>query len=285
MVIAILVVTGLCFGSFVNALVWRLHEQEETTKHKVAYAVEKKLRSLSILKGRSMCPECRHELAAKDLVPLLSWLWLRGKCRYCHKHISWQYPIVEAATTVLFVMSYLWWPQTVTGVQWVSLVLWLAILVGLVALTVYDLRWRLLPNKIVFVLLGVAAVRAIVLIAADKHPWVQLGLTVLGVLVGGGIFYVLFQLSKGTWIGGGDVKLGFLLGLTVAQPAQAFLLIFFAALLGTLAVLPPLFQKKITKATHIPFGPFLIAGCVIVLLWGASILAWYQNTFINLSGR
>src|SRR5476651_645529 len=136
MIIVVLVVFGLCLGSFVNALVWRLHEQDK-----------KQAKNLSILNGRSMCPNCKHELAAKDLVPVLSWLSLRGKCRYCGKPISVQYPLVEMVTSGLFVASYLWWPEVLHGAQVAAFGLWLALLVGLMALLVYDLRWFLLPNR------------------------------------------------------------------------------------------------------------------------------------------
>ena len=132
MIIAILAVVGLILGSFVNALVWRMHE------------------GLSVAHGRSMCPHCKHTLAARDLVPVFSWLMLRGKCRYCKKPISPQYPLVELATSGLFVASYIWWPSVFTGSQEAIFVLWLAILVGLVALAVYDIKWFLLPNKLIY---------------------------------------------------------------------------------------------------------------------------------------
>src|SRR3954465_436221 len=105
MIIAVLVVLGLCLGSFVNALVWRLHEQEEGGSKKAA------AKKLSIIKGRSMCPHCKHALKPIDLIPVISWLSLRGKCRYCSKPISIQYPIVELSTALLFVVSYIWWPE------------------------------------------------------------------------------------------------------------------------------------------------------------------------------
>ncbi|HVS58317.1 MAG TPA: prepilin peptidase [Candidatus Saccharimonadales bacterium] len=279
MAIAILAILGLCAGSFVNALVWRLHEQEEVRQHKERHAVEEKLRNLSILKGRSMCPECRHELAARDLIPLLSWLWLRGKCRYCHQHISWQYPLVEAAVATLFVVSYVAWPDVLRGTEWTSFSLWLVLLVGLAALLIYDLRWMLLPNKLVFPLLGIAALRALIVIARDARPGYALLAVILAMAVGGGIFYILFQFSGGKWIGGGDVKLGLLLGLVVARPSQAFLLLFLASLLGTLAVLPAWLTKRVSKTSRVPFGPFLITACVIALLWGPTIIDWYQRVF------
>src|SRR5690242_7308270 len=109
-----LVVLGLCLGSFVNALVWRLHEQEELKIAKPK-GWRKRLRELSIMRGRSMCPHCRYQLAVVDLVPVVSWLSLRGKCRYCSKPIGWQYPVVEAGVAVLFALSYVWWPLALHG--------------------------------------------------------------------------------------------------------------------------------------------------------------------------
>jgi leader peptidase (prepilin peptidase)/N-methyltransferase len=275
MIIVILIMLGLCFGSFVNALVWRIHEQAKRSRLKGKAA--KDTADLSIMHGRSMCVHCKHELAAKDLVPVLSWLSLRGKCRYCHKPISWQYPLVEAITVVLFVISYLFWPQELSGGQWGLFGLWLVLLIGFVALIVYDIRWMLLPNRIVFPLYipATGSVIARMLIDNSLHP--LLG-AVWGILISGGIFYALFQLSGGRWIGGGDVKLGFLLGMVLGGGQKAFLLLFLASLLGTLFILPLLVTKRISRSSRISFGPFLITGAIIVELWGPKILHWYLNT-------
>lgn len=270
MIIAVLVVWGLCFGSFVNALVWRVHKQEKTsTKDRGKY---------SIAKGRSMCTNCGHKLATKDLVPVVSWLLLGGKCRYCKKPISWQYPAVEAATAVLFVVSYVFWPNELVGWEMVSFGVWLVALVGLISLFVYDLRWMLLPNKIVFPLagVGVASVLVPIIQAQSVRPAID---AFFAVLVGGGFFYVLFQVSNGKWIGGGDVKLGFVLGLLVGLPLQAALMLFIASILGTAVTLPLLASKKVSPKTRIPFGPFLIAATIVVRLFGHDIADWYLHSF------
>lgn len=262
MVIAILVVLGLCFGSFVNALVWRLHEGRDWVHE------------------RSECVHCHHELAAKDLVPVLSWLMLRGRCRYCHKPISAQYPIVEAATAALFLASYAFWPYAFIGGQWVVFGLWLVLAVGLMALLIYDLRWMMLPNKLVFPLTGVALLMQVANFFSDWKGWGQLLNVVLAVAVGGGIFYVLFQVSDGNWIGGGDVKLGFMLGLMVGTPSKSVLLIFLASVLGSLVSFPLLVNKKLGRKSTIPFGPFLIVAGVITVLLGTQIIHWYTHTLI-----
>jgi prepilin signal peptidase PulO-like enzyme (type II secretory pathway) len=279
MIIALLVVFGLCLGSFVNALVWRLHEQaEESDKKKPS---KKYLRDLSISKGRSMCPDCHHTLGAKDLVPVLSWLSLGGKCRYCRKPISAQYPVVELTTAVLFVLSYVYWPVELVGAAQIAVFsLWLILLVGFMALVVYDFKWMLLPDRIVFPLGVVAGVVAIINITAS-HQQARAALDViLAVAVGGGIFYLLYQVSGGRWIGGGDVKLGWLLGLVVGTPSKAILFIFLAALTGSLVSIPMMVGGKMSRGSVIPFGPFLIVGAVVAVLFGADILDWYRQTVL-----
>lgn len=279
MILILLIALGLCFGSFTNALVWRIHEQDE--EHDKTKPSKKYLKDLSISKGRSMCPDCKHTLAAKDLVPVLSWLSTRGKCRYCKKPISAQYPIVELATAALFVASYIWWPQPLAGSEVISFAAWLVLLIGFMALTVYDFHWFLLPNRIMFPLVPVAALLAIVEASRAGDPLRAVIYTALGVLIGGGIFYALFQFSKGKWIGGGDVKLGWLLGLVVGTPGKALLVIFLASILGSLMALPFLLTGKLKRTSTIPFGPFLIAAAVITVLFGTSILDWYQRLLIG----
>jgi prepilin signal peptidase PulO-like enzyme (type II secretory pathway) len=277
MIYLILAVVGLAFGSFVNAFVWRWRQQEQEGRKK---AKGRKPGEFSIVHGRSMCPECRHELAAKDLLPVLSWLWLRGKCRYCHKPISVQYPLVELSTAALFVLSYVFWPVGFNGTEIAVFSLWLAILVGLIILAVYDMHWQLLPDKIVLGVSVIAIIQAIVRIAAADKPLTALANIVFAVIVGGGIFYILFQASKGRWIGGGDVKLGLLLGLLVATPGRSFLLLFLASLLGTVLSLPQLWSKQLSRTSRIAFGPFLILAAIIVVLFGHDIISWYQATFL-----
>ena len=277
MIIAMLIVLGLCFGSFDNALVWRLHELSKPKKKRVASDAE-----LSIAQGRSMCPNCQHTLAWYDLVPILSWLSIGGKCRYCHKSISVQYPLVELATAGLFVLSYQYWPLPIEGNQLAIFGIWLLLLIGLMALLIYDLRWLLLPNKLIYPLTALAVIQALIGIASATYPVKAALNTFLAVVVGSGLFYVLFQVSDGKWIGGGDVKLGWIFGLVVASPLSSFLVIFIAALLGSLVAVPLLATKRLQKTSVIPFGPFLITATIVVQLFGVSILAWYQRIFLSI---
>jgi leader peptidase (prepilin peptidase) / N-methyltransferase len=277
MIILILIVAGLIFGSFVNALVWRLHEQEHTQENK-AKSRKKRATELSILKGRSICTHCGHQLASKDLVPVLSWLSLKGKCRYCHKPISWQYPVVELLTVGLFIFSYLFWPVPMHSVGLFTFMLWLVFLVGFIALSVYDLRWFVLPNRIVYPLILLALLQLLIILAFFHGGFNAFIGAFWGALIASGIFYLLFQISKGQWIGGGDVKLGALLGILVGGPFASILLLFVASASGTLLSLPFLLTGQAKRNTKLPFGPLLIVGAIVARLFGASIYSHFRNS-------
>lgn len=257
MILLLLVVLGLCLGSFVNALVWRLHAHKDWVK------------------GRSECTHCHHVLGPLDLVPVLSWVSLRGRCRYCHKKID-DNPLVELVLPVLFALSYQFWPLSLHRTGLLLFIFWLIFLVGFLALAVYDLRWFLLPNKIVFPLMWLAVVQVITAAIYDMHWQLLIG-AVGGSVTVGGIFYLLFLFSNGKWIGGGDVKLGIVLGILAGGVLNGFLLLFVASITGMLASLPMVLQGKATRKTQMPFGPFLIVGLIVVQLFGASILSWYSG--------
>jgi prepilin signal peptidase PulO-like enzyme (type II secretory pathway) len=278
MIIVALGILGVIFGSFINALVWRLHEQAELEGQKTKKA-NKRRQELSISKGRSMCPHCEHTLAAKDLVPVLSWVWLRGKCRYCKAPIGWQYPLVELFTGALFAWSYAAWPLSLHGVGLFQFVCWLVFLVGFVSLAVYDLKWYLLPDRVVAPLSALAALQTVV-VALWAHSWSLLYEPLLAAAIIFGLFWLLFQVSRGAWIGGGDVKLAICLGLLAATPLKSFMVIFFASLIGTVVSIPLLLRGKQGLRLQIPFGPYLLAATVIVVLYGGTIVDWYQRLLL-----
>lgn len=261
--VAVLLLTGLAFGSFVNALVWRLRKQQENETNK---------QDLSIIKGRSICTDCKHVLAWYDLIPLVSWLFLlRAKCRYCRKPISVQYPLVELLVSVFFILSYLLWPYRLTGLEWVSFITWLGLVVGFVALAVYDIRWMELPNRIIYILLVLAVFHMLFL--SFTRGTMHIYQAVIGTIVLGGLFLTLFYISNGRWIGGGDVKLGFIIGTWIGGFLSCMLLLFLASLFGSLgAVLLVLLGKK---QKQIPFGPFLILATIVVQFFGINAIETY----------
>jgi prepilin signal peptidase PulO-like enzyme (type II secretory pathway) len=187
---------------------------------------------------------------------------------------------VEALTAALFVVSYVFWPYQLSQTAGVvRLVFWLAFVVGFVALFVYDLRWMLLPNRIVYALLGLAAAQVVVVAMLEGDAGVVTG-ALLGLAMVGGLFYALFQVSGGRWIGGGDVKLGAILGLLVGGPAMALLTLFVASTAGSLVSIPLMATGKVKRTSRVPFGPFLLLAGIVVQLFGASIVAWYERTVL-----
>lgn len=277
MKIVFLALFGLAWGSFVNAFVWRLRQQELASQKSKSRKSKVQSRKYSIVHGRSMCVHCKHVLAWYDLLPVVSWVMLRGKCRYCKKPISWQYPAVELTTSGLFVGSYLAWPYGFDAASWTLFALWLVFLLGFIALAVYDLKWMELPNKLVYPLIGLAIAQVFVKSAVNGNFVGSIAGAFLGFAVIGGLFYGLFQLSGGKWIGGGDVKLAFMIGPLVGGVAEATMVIFFASVLGTLVSLPLMANKSLRISSRIPFGPFLLVATIIVYLYGESIINWYAS--------
>lgn len=256
----LIVTVGLFAGSFLTAFVDRLHDGR------------------NFITGRSACDACKKTLGFLDLVPLFSWLALRGRCRHCGQRVSFYYPAVELATATAFTLFYLFWPLALTGWELVLFIGYLPVLVGLLALAIYDLRWWLLPNRIIYPLLGWALSLLGLRIIAGEEAGLLLD-ALWAFLAGGGPFYLLFQLSK-RHIGGGDVKLGFLFGLLLLDWRLAVLTILLAGLLGTVIVLPLLAvgrRKKLNLKDRLPFGPFLIAAFLIAFWFGSDLIKWYLN--------
>jgi prepilin signal peptidase PulO-like enzyme (type II secretory pathway) len=260
----ILAILGLTFGSFITALTWRIHEGKD------------------FVAGRSECESCGHVLGALDLVPIFSWLSLGGRCRYCRKRIGWQNPVIEAVTALLFVGSYIFWPTALASWQaWASFGLWLVYVVMLVALVVYDIRWMLLPDKLVYTLIALG------LFDAGLRLWLGGGLSVityavwvvLGAGALGGFYGLLYGVSKGKWVGFGDVKLGIFIGVVLGWQL-ALLALFLANALGLLVVAPALLSGKVSVKSRVPFGPFLIAAFIIAGLFGPHIIDWYSSLIL-----
>ena len=246
MITALLFLYGLIIGSFLNALVWRLRKKRNWVKE------------------RSECVHCHHVLAPKDLIPVVSWIWLKGKCRYCRKKID-DSPLSELGLGILFASSYVFWPYVLQSEGDIALfILWLIILSLFVVLCIYDFKWFLLPDTFTYSLIplavGFAALRDVV--GGTGFP-----AACLGAVVCFGLFYVLYQVSKGQWIGGGDVKIAFSLGLLAGSAGGSLALIFLSSFIGTVYALPLIVRKKRLKNVQVPYGPFLIFATILVVLF------------------
>jgi len=239
---------GLLFGSFLTVVAHRVPRGE------------------SVVGGRSMCPACGAQIAARDNVPLLSWLWLRGRARCCGERIPVRYPLTELATALLFAATALVYADDA-----VMLVLGLAFASTLVAVTLTDLELRLIPNRVLLI----SAVAGVALAAALDPS--SLPERAIGAIAAGGLlFAVALAYPKG--MGLGDVKLAAVMGLYLGRSVGAALLIAFLA--GSLVGLGLIARHGAgARKRAIPFGPFLALGGVAGLLAGPEMVDWYLETF------
>jgi leader peptidase (prepilin peptidase)/N-methyltransferase len=233
-------VLGFCIGSFLNVVIYRLPRGE------------------SIVTGRSHCPNCARVIAWYDLVPLLSYLVLGGRCRSCRAAISGRYPLVESLTGVLFLILYLHFGLRIVLVK----SLFLTSL--LVAVSFIDIDHFFIPNRLV--LAGVVCGVVFSLFVPDVSLWSAL----LGAASTAGFLLLVALLSRGG-MGMGDIKLGLVTGLFLGWPLGLTGLLIGVCLGGFLGII--LLASKIkSRKDPIPFGPFIALGTLIAMLWGAQIL-------------
>jgi leader peptidase (prepilin peptidase)/N-methyltransferase len=244
---------GLVVGSFMTVAVYRLPKGE------------------SVVSPRSRCPSCDAQIGARDNIPVLSWLLLRGRCRRCSERISVEYPLLELTTAVLVVLAAIRYPNP-----------WQAVLVGgLLALmpgiALIDLRHRIIPNRLMYpsLLLFPVLILLARLIGEAADP-VRAG---IGLLLYGGILFVVAAVSGG--MGMGDVKLAALIGLVLGSLGLRFVGVAAGAAIafGGIGGLVALAMGKGRKSA-IPFGPYLAAGAVVAGLWGEAIASWYIGRFL-----
>lgn len=253
-------VFGTIIGSFLNALIYRLHSGE------------------SITATSSRCPNCGHNLAWTDLIPVVSFFWLKRRCRYCQKPISWQYPVVELVTGLAFALIYV---HNVipaqAGIQWIpgasprmtgymELLFQFVFASFLIVIFVYDLKHYLILDKVVFPAAALAG--GYQLWQGDFWP------AVAGAAGLAGFFGLLYVVSRGRWIGLGDMKLGAFLGFLVPWP-QTLVVFFVAYFVGALVSVILLLAQKKKMRDQLPFGTFLTFAAFIAMLWGEPIIKWY----------
>ncbi|USN96452.1 MAG: prepilin peptidase [Candidatus Nomurabacteria bacterium] len=279
----ILGLLGLFFGSFAGASVWRLRARqlridisEGEKVGKKALQEVTKIKKRSALEDRSVCLHCGHQLKWYDLIPIISWLSLQGRCRYCRVAIGWFEPAIELGVAAFFVVSYLFWPSQLVSITDITqFIIWLIAGVGLAILFVYDMRWFLLPNSVVFPLLGLGIINVLVVLADRQFAWSEIIGIFYGCAILSGLYYLIYILSRYKWVGFGDVKLGLVLALLLADWRLSALALFLANLIGTIIYLPLMARGSVKRRTHIPFGPLLIGGWFIAGLFGTYIIAWY----------
>jgi len=249
--VGFLALYGLVVGSFLNVVVYRVPN------------------GLSVVSPPSACPNCENPIRPRDNIPILGWVLLRGSCRDCGEPISIRYPIVEAATAVLFAGT-----AAVIGLHWtLPAYLWF---VGVTfALALIDLDTKRLPNRI---MLPGTVVGAVLLAvgAGIEGEWRQL-LTGLAVAAGLFVLFLLLALGVPAGFGMGDVKLIFMLGLFsgYVSLAAGLFAAFAGFFIGGLISVLLLVTRKADRKTAIPFGPSLVAGSWLAIAAGTQIVDWY----------
>lgn len=274
---------GAAFGSFAGAMMWRLRARQLKEDKAAGEEIDKKeykrlkpLIEQGFLKGRSVCLDTGKVLPWYDLIPIVSWVMLRGRSRFSGKPIGKFELIIEIVMAVFFVASFLFWPHEFATWQSIALFIsWLISGVGLAILFAYDVKWFLLPDRIVYPLIILGCIMVILRVSEAPAVLPALLDTLYAVLVLGGLYAVLHVVSKGRWVGFGDVKLGIFLGLSLSSWPLALLCLFLANFIGCLYVVPALLMGKMTRTSRVPFGPFLILGFIVTGLFGHVLIDWY----------
>lgn len=244
---------GLTVGSFLNCVIFRLD-----------------IEGKSALNGRSFCLYCKHKLAWFDLIPIISFLVLKGRCRYCHKKISWQYPLVELFTALLFVLIFDFYFPISGLFNLISLIYLLVISCFLVIIFVYDLRKFLILDKVIYP----AIFLVIVYNLYNVHHLVY---NSFPAAIGATLFFLaIFLISKGKWLGFGDVKLIFFLGLLLGFP-NILITLFLSSTIGAVIGIGLIALGKKTMKSEVPFAPFLVVASFIAMLWGNLMVDWYLS--------
>ena len=253
-------ILGLIIGSFLNCLVYRL-------------GVKK-----SFLKERSFCPQCQHSLAWLDLIPLFSFILLKGKCRYCHKKISWQYPLVELSTGVVFLLVYIFQfnsSDQFTIFQFLNLFYYWLISSFLIVVFLYDLKHYLVLDEVIYPAIIIAGIYDLQFIT-QTGVFLPFLLSALGAAF---FFFLLVFISKGRWMGGGDIKIAFLMGLILGWP-NTLVALALAFYLGAFVGVGLILKGKKKMKSALPFAPFLITGTFLALFWGSGLIDWYKIIFL-----
>ncbi|MBF8249686.1 MAG: type 4 prepilin peptidase 1, leader peptidase (prepilin peptidase) / N-methyltransferase [Candidatus Levybacteria bacterium] len=260
-------IIGIFVGSFLNVLADRLPREE------------------TIIKGRSHCEKCKKELAWYDLIPLLSFIILKGKCRYCRTPLSFYYPVVEIITGLMFVITFLF---TVNNFQFsiynlhsifnlqftIYLIYYIFIVSSLIVVFLADMKYGIIPDKIIFPAILMSGMYLFIIHNSLFMIHFLSGL-------GAGLFFLaLFLITKGRGMGFGDVKFAFLMGLILGFPnivVSLYIAFLTGAVIGIILIL---WRRKKIFGTTIPFGPFLVFGTFLALFWGDPIFHY----FLRLSG-
>lgn len=244
-----IVLLGLAFGSFASVLIHRLHTHDK-----------------GIVWGRSFCPKCANQLKARDLIPLVSYVINKFRCRFCAKPIALRYPLLELSMAGIFFLT-----ATLIGTgDFTKEIFYLFIAFVFIILTFYDFLFKEIPD-----LISLPAVFVAILYAVLYDVFTLKDL-LIGIAIPVAFFGTLFFGSRGRWLGGGDIRIGALMGALLGYP-MVLTGLFFGYLFGSIFSIVGLALKKLNRRDQIPFAPFLLLGTYVAMFWGRQIVDWYFN--------
>jgi len=257
---------GTAIGSFISVVIYRLHSKKK-----------------GIILSHSICSSCNKKLKWRHLIPIFSWLFLKGKCAYCGKKVSSHYLFLELFTGIIFLITFINWNfiqsyASITDItvlnyhiDWMifqHFIYYIIVFSFLVVIFFYDLLYKEIPDKISIPAIGLAIAGGLVFgIPGIANMFIGAGIIF-------GFFALQFFISKGKWIGGGDLRLGALMGLILGWETGILALIL-SYIIGSIISIILLVQGKVTKKSAIPFGPFLVMGTLIAVFYGKEIINWY----------
>ncbi len=256
-----LFITGLVVGSFLNVCIYRLPK------------------NISIVNPSSSCPSCNQQLKAWHNIPVLSYLFLRGRCHFCGAHISLRYPVVELVNAIFYISVFHRFGFTMYSLFYMVFVS------AIVVITFIDLDFQIIPDRITLPGIIIGLISGIFFLPdplslnEQSLRFTSLGLkgSILGLLTGGGLFYFIAVVSKGG-MGGGDIKMMAMVGASLGWKS-ALMTTFLGSLIGAVYGVGLMIIKGKGRKTRIPFGPFLSAGTIITLLHGKELLYIYLYGF------
>jgi leader peptidase (prepilin peptidase) / N-methyltransferase len=250
---AICFVIGLCVGSFLNVVIYRVPRRE------------------SVVRPRSHCPACDVPIADRDNIPVVSWVLLRGRCRSCGAGISVRYPLVELGTAILFVAA-----AVRLGATW-QLPAFCVFFASLLAISVIDLDHYIIPNRVIYPTLAVTIPLLVVAAAADGS-WGHLRNAAIGGVAGFAVLLAI-HVAVPRGMGFGDVRLAGVIGMMLGWLGLRYLFLglFLAFLLASVIGVALIVARLRSRKDAVPFGPFMAMGAVLAVLWGRAILDAYSR--------
>jgi prepilin signal peptidase PulO-like enzyme (type II secretory pathway) len=248
--IVLALIGGACVGSFCNVVIIRLHQQKT-------------------LGGRSRCMHCKQQLRIRHLVPIVSWIALGARCAFCKKSIHWQYPVVEVAGAVIAAAALITHTSIDGTISWTGAAYMAALFFTLLVITVFDIRWQLVPMEFT---LGAA------LVLGAWNAFVHPVPVLVGALVTAFMLAAIVWMSGGRLMGEGDPAVGLLIGAALAWPT-ALVAIGAAFMIGGFVAMVLLALGVVKRKTPVPFVPFLSLGAVVAYFWGAQFIHAFSYAF------